>query len=68
MFFMLGCNSPTCTGQLGSAGFPVGAGLAQLVERRLAKAKVAGSRPVSRSRKSRTYDLPVHPVKPVEKP
>lgn len=26
-----------------------GAGLAQLVERRLAKAKVAGSRPVSRS-------------------
>lgn len=34
-----------------------GAGLAQLVERRLAKAKVAGSRPVSRSRS--VFDLPL---------
>jgi integrase len=39
-----------------------------LVERRLAKAKVAGSRPVSRSKKSKTYDLRDYPTKPIENP
>ncbi len=43
-----------------------GAGLAQLVERRLAKAKVAGSRPVSRSKKTTTYRKHDTPEKPIE--
>ena len=50
MFLLPGCDAPIRTAASALPGLSEGAGLAQLVERRLAKAKVAGSRPVSRSR------------------
>jgi hypothetical protein len=42
-------GSPLSLRSVTPSGTSIGAGLAQLVERRLAKAKVAGSKPVSRS-------------------